>query len=76
MSCFNISRLQKPFGLHVPSIDVVSIDAQKGVLQAVSAKHVARRTQVVLKAYSTLPEYSCYLTVVTAMAASVDMLHT
>ena len=52
------------------------IDAQKGMLQAVSTSHVAWRTQVVLKALPTLPEYPYYLAVITTMAASIDMLNT
>ena len=59
-----------------PSIDVMRINAQKSMLQAVSANHVARSTQVVFKAFPTLPEYPGYLTIVTTMAASVDVLHT
>ena len=46
------------------------------MLKAVTTNHVARRTQVVFKAFSTLPEYPGYLTIVTTMAASVDVLHT
>ena len=52
------------------------IDAQKGMLQAVSTSHVAWRTQVVLKAFPTLPEYPCYLVIITTMAASMGMLIT
>lgn len=50
--------------------------AEKDVFQAVSADHVARGAEEVLKTLPTLPQHTGYLLVIATMATSVAMLQT
>ena len=59
-----------------PEVDVVCVYAEKDVLQAVSADHVARGAEEVLKALPTLPQHTSYLLIIATMATGVGVLQT